>query len=149
MIGLQKIRQHLRLPVVCEAPPPDVYEDAPAEFGIQDKDGVVHVGRSGVGSAVVFDILVDVLDTGAGNPCFRGPFIHGPVGTPFLYLSWRKTAEGSPWICRMKVPLSGITTAQIRAAHEDGSALVARVGGLVASTAKMPGHAWTAEKLAG
>jgi hypothetical protein len=47
----------------------------------------------------------------------------------------------------MKVPLSGITTEQITAAHENGLALVARVGGLVASTAKMQGNAWTVEKL--
>ncbi len=148
MIGSRETRRHLQLRVVCEAPPPDVYEDAPAEFGIQDKDGVVHAGWPGVGGAVVFDIIVDVLDTGTRNLRFRGPFVHGQVGAPFLYLSWRKTAEGSAWIRRMKVSLSGITTEQITAAHEDGSALVARVGGLVASTAKMPGHAWTVEKLA-
>jgi hypothetical protein len=147
MTSSQKLRQQLQLRVICEAPPPSLYEDALTEFGIQDKHGVVHAGQPEADGSVVFDITVDVPDTGAGSPRFRGPFFHGPVGSPFLYLSWRMTAEGSPWIRRMKVPLSGITTEQITAAYEDGLALVARVGGLVASTAKMQGYSWTVEKL--
>ena len=141
--------QQLRLRVICEAPPPNLYEDAPTEFGIQDRHGVVHAGRPEVDGSIVFDITIDVPDTAPGSPRFHGPFVHGPSGASFLYLSWRKTAESSPWIRRMKLPLSGITTEQITAAYEDGLALVARVGGLVASTAKMQRYSWTVEKLAG
>ena len=145
MTGSPAARRGVWLRVLCAAPPPVVHEDAPAEFGIQDKQGSVQAGQRASDGAVVFDIPVDVLHTGGERPRFRGPFVHGPAGASFLYLSWRKTVAGSPWIRRMKVPLSGITWEQIEAA-EASYVIVTSVGGLVTSTARLPEAGWTVEE---
>jgi hypothetical protein len=58
-----------------------------------------------------------------------GPWVHGRPGARFLYLSWG-TVEGDRFTMfrRAKLLFGDIPTAMLRAAHDDGGVLVARLG---------------------
>jgi hypothetical protein len=65
-----------------------------------------------------------------GQPVFRGAFAHGPPAGRFLYLAWKRVAEHEhPFGWRIKIPLSGIGWAEIRAAEKPGKCLAANVIG--------------------
>ena len=58
-----------------------------------------------------------------------GPWVHGRPGARFLYLSWG-TVEGDRFTMfrRAKLLFGDIPTALLRAAHDGGGVLVARLG---------------------
>jgi hypothetical protein len=64
----------------------------------------------------------DLLDVG-------GPWVHGPPGARFLYLSWG-AVNGAEFAMfrRAKLLFGDIPSALLRAAFEDGGVLVARLG---------------------
>jgi hypothetical protein len=64
----------------------------------------------------------ELLDVG-------GPWVHGRPGARFLYLSWG-TVEGDRFTMfrRAKLLFGDIPTALLRAAHDGGGVLVARLG---------------------
>jgi hypothetical protein len=61
---------------------------------------------------------------------FRSAFAHGPPAARFVYLSWkREDTHQHPWGWRIKIPLSGIGWAEIRAAEKPDKCLAADVTG--------------------
>jgi hypothetical protein len=58
-----------------------------------------------------------------------GPYVHGRPGARFLYLSWGAVeASGFAMFRRIKLMFGDVPTELLRAAHELGGALVARLG---------------------
>jgi hypothetical protein len=81
---------------------------------------------SATAAAVTFDLSVRVdLPRGDGPVRFYGPFTQGPPGGRFVYVTVGKRARQprSPWDRRAKVPLGGITAAQVREVLETGGVL--------------------------
>src|ERR1700722_7530078 len=100
-------------------------------FGVQDSKGDVHLGTRAATGFQRFDFSLDVRESGAsGPPAFSGAFVHGPPSGRFLYLSWtREGSKGAPWAWRVKIPLSGIGWADIRAAEKSCKCLEANIIG--------------------
>jgi hypothetical protein len=108
-------------------PGPEVAE--PVDFGMQDKKSVVHPGKRGKGGVLHFEIDIAVKLASAA-PVFSGPFVHGPPGGRFLYLSWKKRGQHEhPWAWRIKIPLGDIIWALIRQAQKGAHCLEANVVG--------------------
>ncbi|AMR32685.1 hypothetical protein A0256_15275 [Mucilaginibacter sp. PAMC 26640] len=68
-----------------------------------------------MGNDLYFSLSVIVKGTPQTHnlPDFRGPFVQGPVSARFIYLNIGSYAGGSGWSGRLKIPLTGITWAQI------------------------------------
>jgi hypothetical protein len=94
--------------------PPIHWTGGPADFGLQDKDEVLLLGRPDADGLVLFDISVEVRSQGGGAPLFLGPLTHGSPASRFLYLSWRN-ADGA-YAMRFKLPLGAITSSQVERA---------------------------------
>lgn len=132
--------KQVRLRIICVSPPdPERYD---AAFGLQDnsttQEWVIHVGKSQPNGDVHFECESRVRRNPAnGNPNFLGPFVHGPIGDRFLYLSWRPKAwhpggEEAPrwvWLRRMKIRVGSITWRQIDQGVRDGGVLEIKVAG--------------------
>jgi hypothetical protein len=105
--------------------------DEKFRFGLQDSKGEVHPGITQPGEARNFDLTLEVTQSSEqGQPVFRGAFAHGPPAGRFLYLAWKRVAEHEhPFGWRIKIPLSGIGWAEIRAAEKPGKCLAANVIG--------------------
>jgi hypothetical protein len=133
---------HVRLCIICEVPPSVTYAGQPAEFGLQDTRQNLHAGIAQPDGSLRFVCEVSVKPSQAGDaPDFGGPLVHGPSGARFLYLSLRQ--PGGAWIRRLKVPLAGITWAQIADANRlPNGALVARVSGAGSGTVPLLGDGW-------
>ena len=104
------MKSELRVRIVCHNPPPAEWEGAPALFGLQDTGGALHPGVDQSDGSIRFEAEVGLRIEPSGAVRFSGPFVHGPTGQKHLYLSYRHTTEGSPWIGRIKVPLSFTAT---------------------------------------
>jgi hypothetical protein len=110
----------LTLRIVLERPPEGV------DFGIQKGRGSGYetiLRQRSAGGDLSFEISVQVK---AGGD-FGGPIVQGPRGGRFVYVDIGTYAgqTGTQWSRRLKIPLSGITPAMIRA----GKVLEARVAG--------------------
>jgi hypothetical protein len=82
--------------------------------------------------AVVFDLEVTVHGSlPDGRPRLLGPFVQGPPGARFVYLSVGRYAgqADSAWAGRVKVPLADISWAMIEALGPSGARLTARLAG--------------------
>jgi hypothetical protein len=133
------------LRLICLAPPAWP-EEASVEFGLQDKQQVVHAGHRQDDDSIRYDLTVQVTRSReAAALRFRGPYVHGTAAVPFLYLSWRrKEPAGSPWLRRLKIVLASITWEQIEALDRlGGGVLEARVSGAGSATAPLLGGGWT------
>jgi hypothetical protein len=107
-------------------PGPPVPE--PLYFGIQDKVGAIHSGKASKGRLLLFEI--DIAVKHADAPLFSGPFVHGPPGGRFLYLSWKRHGQHEhPWAWRIKMALGGISPSLLRQAQKAGHFLEANVVG--------------------
>jgi hypothetical protein len=100
-------------------------------FGLQDKNGEVHLGAMRAKGVQHFDLSLDVKEAGNSSlPDFGGAFVLGPPSRRFLYLSWkREGVHAAPWAWRIKMPLSGIGWADIRTAEKPNKCLAANVIG--------------------
>lgn len=81
----------------------------------------------------------------SGDPNFLGPFAFGTSRARFLYVSWTRATEGK-WAMfrRLKVPLGGITWADVERASRSSSAVlevtvpgIARDGGPACAMARI------------
>src|SRR5215475_14021490 len=107
-------------------PGPSVAE--PVDFGIQDKMGAIHPGKASKSRLLLFEI--DIAVKRADALLFSGPFVHGPPGGRFLYLSWKKRGQHEhPWAWRIKMALGGISPSLLRQAQKPGHCLEANVVG--------------------
>jgi hypothetical protein len=95
--------------------------------GVQRKAEVVDRVRADA-TAATWDLDVAARDVD-GLLDVGGPWVHGRPGARFLYLSWG-SVEGDRFTMfrRAKLLFGDIPTALLRAAHDDGGVLVARLG---------------------
>lgn len=103
--------QPVLLHLYCNAPPPQEHAGQATEFGLQDKQASLHPGLRQIDGAQLF--VCEVLlkqNAKRAVPDFSGSFVHGPLGSRFLYLGWRP--PGGAWIRRWKITLPIITPAQ-------------------------------------
>ena len=120
----------MKLRLVLESPPAGV------DYGLQSGQGsgyeTVQTQRS-AGADLRFEFSVEVKPRGTGAaPDFRGPFVQGRAGGRFFYVDIGTYAgqKNTPWSRRLKVPLTGITWAQVERASRDARAVLeARVPG--------------------
>ncbi|MBD1362217.1 hypothetical protein IDJ77_00215 [Mucilaginibacter sp. ZT4R22] len=72
------------------------------------------------GDDLQFNLAVEIKGTPETHdmPDFRGPFVQGPVGGRFIYLDIGSYAGGGGWSGRLKIPLTGITWAQVATGME-------------------------------
>jgi hypothetical protein len=129
----------VRLQITCLAPPPDTYEGQSTEFGVQDKQQMLHNGIVQPGGALIFVCEVNVKPhAGSGAPDYSGPLVHGPAGARFLYLGWRPI--GGAWIKRFKIPLAPISWQQLDAAQ--AGKLAVRISATRSGTVALLGEGW-------
>lgn len=122
----------LRLRIVHDGVPPNVWDGPPDYFGVHDKQNVLYPGKTKADGSVVFEVALDLKPDRTGAPVFIGDFAHGPPKERFLYLGWRNT--NGAYAQRLKVPLSGITWSDIDKAK--GTPLI---GELAPSRKRVPG----------
>lgn len=94
----------------------------PGTFGMQDKEGLLHIGVRRPNGTVLFDLTLQVKLGKSDAPILFGSFAHGPPSGRFLYLAWCE-AQGT-LVQRLKLPLSGITWNDIRSAFDRQEPLV-------------------------
>ncbi len=111
----------IRLQVRYHGTGPLVWSGGPRDFGVQDKAGVLHPGRTEPDGAVAFELSLQVKPDGAGAPVFLGPFAHGRPDDRFLYLGWRNADGG--FAQRLKLPLGSIGWSEVHRAVRTGDAL--------------------------
>lgn len=128
---------HLRL--VCIDPPLTAKRSDGAEFGLQDKKEIVQLGELQPDGSLIFTCAVQVRPRqGDAPPDFAGPFVHGPRGDRFLYLSLR--GSDGRWVKRLKIPLAEIPWAEIGKVQLQQGGLTATVPGTgVARTRPLEG----------
>jgi uncharacterized protein DUF5990 len=106
------------------------------DYGLQSGRGsgyeTVQTQRS-AGKDLRFEFSIEVNAAAKqGPPDFRGPVVQGPAGGRFVYIDIGTYAgqTNTPWSRRLKVPLTGITWAQVeRASRGARTLLEARVPG--------------------
>ena len=138
----------VRLRIICLNPPMGHYEGGATEFGLQDKQQVLHAGKSQPDGSVAFDVELSAQrNEMTGAIRWRGPYVHGAPAAPFIYLSWARLAPTpSRWIRRMKIPLSPITSQQIEAATSGTHGrLEAWVDGERSGTVPLLDDEWTTQ----
>jgi hypothetical protein len=131
-IGSPSGKRQISLRLLHNGVQPGIPLDEPLRFGLQDSKGEVHAGTTPPGGAGAqeFDFSVEIREGAAGQPVFRGSFVHGPPAARFIYLSWKREGDHEhPWGWRIKIPLSRIGWSDIRAAEKPGNYLVANVIG--------------------
>jgi len=128
MVPTPNSEQIVRLRVrLADAPPRACAGYVEIEGGLQRKDDVLpgDVGPDGLPRFTCE--LRARRDATTGAPVFLGPCAFGPPAERFLYVSWSAVRLGDPddgraMFRRAKVPLGGITWAQVEdvAARPDG-----------------------------
>ncbi|MFB9362135.1 DUF5990 family protein [Actinoplanes nipponensis] len=115
--------------------------------GVQRKSEVVDRFRADAAGAVwEFEVTSREVD---GLLDVGGPYVHGRPGARFLYLSWG-AVDGDTFggFRRAKLMFGDIPTELLRAAHEGGGVLVARLGltgadgGPVCARVRPPAVSW-------
>jgi hypothetical protein len=123
-------KRQIAVRLIHDGVQPGIPLEEPMRFGVQDTKGGVHPGLTEPGDARPFDLTLDVRGDEASLPVFSGQFAHGPPSGRFLYLSWKREGQHEhPWCWRIKIPLSGIGWAEIRAAEQPDKCLAANVVG--------------------
>ncbi len=92
----------IRLRMTC----PDLAacEATPTEFGVQDRHLGLHPGAIQAQGTIAFDIAVSVVRHPAdGSVRYRGPFVHGTLAEPYLYLSMRPVGAEPGAVSAQKV----------------------------------------------
>jgi hypothetical protein len=108
-------QETLRLRIVYDGTPPNVWDGAAKDFGLQDKENVLHPGKTERSGHIVFDVTIGIKTERTAAPVFHGDFAHGPPKERFLYLSWRNT--NGAYAQRLKLPLGAITWSDIDGAQ--------------------------------
>jgi len=129
MAGMHRIR-------LLREPEPPRSGGSLCRFGVQDKKGAMHDGVPRADGLTQFDLELTVVgDADLGPPDFGGPFVSGPRGERFLYLSWQRI-DGAGLLNRIKVRLADVDWGLVRAAQ--GRGLEADLRGVGAGGGKRP-----------
>ena len=101
----------------------------PLHFGLQDTKGKVHAATGRRGDTQQFEFELGVKGF-PGAPVFAGEFANGPPSTRFIYLSWKRAAlPAASYGWRIKIPLAGITWADIEQAEQHNGCIEADATG--------------------
>lgn len=114
----------IRLRIIYDGAVPSSWDGGPKDFGLQDKSGELHLGKTDAKGNLTFDLSLTVKPEATESPVFLGAFAHGPPKGRFLYLSWRR-ASGAGFAQRLKLPLGGIGWADVRASVKTGKPITA------------------------
>ena len=104
----------VRLRIVYDGTEPYVWDGAAKDFGLQDKENVLHVGKTERDGSIVFEVTLALKPERTPAPVFLGDFAHGSPKERFIYVSWRNT--NGAYAQRLKLPLAGITWRDIEKA---------------------------------
>ena len=121
--------REITLRIVLESPPAGV------DFGIQKGRGSMYETRQtqrSTGADLVFEVVVALKASAGGTADFGGPLVQGPREGRFVYVDIGTLArqQDTRWSRRLKIPLSGISSATIRQASSGTSVVLeARVPG--------------------
>lgn len=107
--------QTIAIRLLREPQPPSA-DGSAFRFGLQDKKGALHDGAARADGLIQFDLEVEVKGETDAPPDFAGPFVSGPRGERFVYLSWQRL-DGAGFMARIKLRLADIDWAMIRAAR--------------------------------
>lgn len=133
----------LTLRIVVMRPPSGV------EWRVQSRRDELLAARSVSADEVVFEVTVNV--TTQGPVIFRGAVAQGPPKVRFIYVNsgTRAGQAASRWDRRAKIPLAGITRAQVEQALENSDAFLesriagtARDGGPACATVPLLDGGW-------
>jgi hypothetical protein len=120
------------------------------QVGVQRQAEVVdRVPADALRATWQFDVTSREVD---GLLDVGGPWVHGRPGARFLYLSWGAVDDGGfAMFRRAKLLFGDIPTGMLRAAHDGGGVLVARLGltdehgGPRCARVRPPDITWTLE----
>ena len=107
--------ERIRLQLIYRGAGPVFWSGGPTDFGVQDKDEGLLLGKAAPDGGRLFDLVLELKPEGLGAPVFVGPFAHGPASKRFLYLSWRNVT--GEYAQRLILPFGSITWPDIRAAQ--------------------------------
>jgi len=105
----------VRLRIIHDGTPPNVWDGGAKDFGLQDNDNVLHPGKTEQDGRVVFEVVLELKPERTAKPVFFGDFVQGPPKERFLYLSWRNS--NGAYAQRVKAPLGGIAWSDIDRAN--------------------------------
>ena len=136
----------IQLRILCRVPPPATERGNPTEFGLQDKQRLLHAGMAQDETALMFVCDCTVKGTpGEGMPRLGGPFVHGTVAEPFVYLAWRHAdAPVGAWIRRMKIPLKQISWDDVAAVEGIDRYLLATIDAFGSRVTAILPEGWVA-----
>jgi hypothetical protein len=117
---------NIRLHIICRDLPGATFENyRDVRLGIQRGREVV-AEVSGAAERTEFDIE---LQFDAASSSWRGPFVHGPKGTKFLYLCWTaQHDENREMFRRAKIHLTTIPRELLQAALSEDRVLQLELG---------------------
>ena len=96
---------------------PVVWSGERENFGLQDRDEVLHSGTV-LDGGETFHLDLQASPGAGGGVVLSGPFAHGSPTGRFLYLSWRDS--NGPWARRLKLSLEVIDRDLLDAAADRG-----------------------------
>jgi hypothetical protein len=125
--NLETGKVHIRL--IFGPVPGPLHERKPTAFGLQTTKQEVLPGRAEK-NRTVFECELALRIADASTLIFSGLCANGPASSRFLYLSWKRLNNSpTPWVQRIKIPLSPITRAQALDALKPNRVLYADVIG--------------------
>ena len=136
-------KQPIPMRIICVDPIRVCLDFDLLEFGLQDKNQELQLGRPLSEDELVFDFELVVQRHSDGTCNLTGAFAHGTRVKRFAYLTY-KGRDGESWkiFRRLKVPFWTITWADVEAALAIGCRLQARVSGLVSGTVPLLNDGW-------
>lgn len=83
-------------------------------YGLQKGKGPIYEtvqAQLGNGKEIIFDFTLHIKEANGSLPTLAGPFVQGPPGNRFIYISIGSYAgqTGAAWSGRIKVPLPEAT----------------------------------------
>jgi hypothetical protein len=102
---------------------------ASAEIGLQDRDEALMPGTRRPDGKLGYDCgVVAKKHRTTGVIRFIGPYVHGPAGDEFLYVSFRNRTTKA-WIIRLKLRLMGLHWNDVVSADTKGQTFSADISG--------------------
>lgn len=125
---LVTMEQELNCMIILEKPVPGVKTGM--QKGSGNKHEILQIQQSSV-EDLTYTFSIKVKTGKDGQPDFGGPFVQGPAGERFVYLSIGTLAgqRDSPWTRRLKIPLRGITWEMVKQVTDAGRMLQTTVPG--------------------
>jgi hypothetical protein len=119
----------IQVRLIFGSAPGPLHEGELTSFGLQTTKQNIIPGREQK-NKTIFECELEMHISEAAQPVFSGPCANGSASSRFLYLSWKLLNNSpTPWVQRIKIPLSTITRAQALDALKPNRVLHADVTG--------------------